>query len=102
MFSIVIQEATLKYICPMSGQISAQQSPYVVGGTVSGRVTCADTNTPARFAEVLLKSTVPNHAGEDFMKSLEDNMQKVAAKGGEPVQPLKPRTEKQKRALAGH
>ncbi len=44
-------------------------------------------NAPARFAKVLLKSTVPNHAGEDFMKSLEDNMQKAAAKSGERYRP---------------
>jgi hypothetical protein len=112
LFRLSFQEVTLKYVCrpivilalafiwSSSGQISAQQSPYVVGGTVSGRVTCADTNAPARFAKVLLKSTVPNHTGEDLMKSLEDNMQKAAAKSGEPVQPVKPRTEEQKRASA--
>src|ERR1700733_10053416 len=111
-FRLSFQEATLKYAChpivilalafvsSVSGQILAQQSPYVVGGSVRGFVTCADTNAPARFAKVLLKSTVPNHTGEDFMKSLEDNMQKPAAKSGEPVQPVKPRTEEQKRAMA--
>jgi hypothetical protein len=111
-FRLSFQEATLKYAChpivilalafvsSVSGQILAQQSPYVVGGSVSGFVTCADTNAPARFAKVLLKSTVPNHTGEDFMKSLEDNMQKAAAKSGESVPPVKPRTEEQKRAMA--
>jgi hypothetical protein len=77
-----------------------QQTPYVTGGTVSGRVICADTNAPARFAKVLLKSTAPSHAGEEFMKSIEDSVQKSAAKnGGTPPAP-KPQTEEQKKAIA--
>jgi hypothetical protein len=78
----------------------AQQTPYVTGGTVSGRVICADTNAPARFAKVLLKSTAPSHAGEEFMKSIEDSVRKSAAKnGGTPPAP-KAQTEEQKKAMA--
>ena len=80
-------------------QAVAQQSPAVVGSTVTGHVICADTNTPARFAKVLLKSTVPNHTGEDFMKSMQDTMQKAAAKSGNATPP-KPMTDEQKRSLA--
>jgi hypothetical protein len=90
----------LAFVLFFSVLISAQQSPYVVGSTVTGRVTCSDTNAPARFAKVLLKSTVPNHVGEDFMKSLEDNMQKAAAKSGQPAPPVKPPSEEGKRSLA--
>ncbi len=81
-------------------QAVAQQSPAVVGSTVSGHVVCADTNTPARFAKVLLKSTAGDHAGEDFMKSIEANMEKAMAKSGGSSAPVKPQTEEQKRALA--
>jgi hypothetical protein len=82
------------------GRAAAQQSPAVVGSTVTGHVLCADTNSPARFAKVLLKSTVPSHAGEDFMKSMQDTMLKAAAKSGETATPAKPMTDEQKRALA--
>jgi hypothetical protein len=58
----------------------AQQTPYVVGSTVTGRVFCADSNAPARFAKVLLKSTQGDHSGEEFMKRFTDNLQKIAAK----------------------
>ena len=61
-------------------QMSAQQSPAVVGSTLIGRVICADTNAPARFAKVLLKSTQADHTGEDFVKNMQDMMQKAAAK----------------------
>jgi hypothetical protein len=84
-------------LCPKYA--AAQQSPAVVGSAVTGHVICADTNTPARFAKVLLKSTVPNHTGEDFVKSMQDTMQKAAAKGGDATPP-KPMTDEQKRSLA--
>ena len=84
----------------LSAQTAVQQTPYVVGNTVTGHVTCADTNAPARFARVLLKSTTPDHTGEDFVKSLQDNMEKAMAKSGQPAEPVKPPTEEQKRATA--
>jgi len=49
---------------------------------------------------VLLKSTVPDHKGDDFVKNLQDNMQKIAAKSGDTAAPVKPQTEQQKRQLA--
>jgi hypothetical protein len=81
----------------LSLSLSAQQTPYVVGSTVSGHVYCNDTNGPARFARILLKSTSPSHAGEDMMKSIMDSMTKIGAKSGEPA---KPQTDEQKKALA--
>jgi len=77
---------------------SAQQSPYVVGSTVTGHVVCGDTNAPARFAKVFLKSTVPDHNEEDFMKRLEDNMQKTAPQNGQQPAPTKQLTEEQQRS----
>ena len=77
----------------------AQQSPYVTGSTVTGHVSCADTNAPARFAKVLLKSTEGDHSGEDFMKNITKNMEKIAAKNGDTA-PVKPLTEDKKQALA--
>lgn len=56
----------------------AQQTPYVTGSTVSGHVFCADTNAPARFAKVLLKSTTPSHAGQDMMQGILDSIGKAA------------------------
>jgi hypothetical protein len=78
-------------------RLPAQQTPYVVGSTVSGHVFCADTNAPARFAKVLLKSTAPSHAGDDTMKSITDSMTKASGKSGTPA---KPQTDDQKKALA--
>jgi len=79
-------------------RLPAQQTPYVVGSTVTGHVLCADTNAPARFAKVLLKSTTPGGAGADFMKTLTSTLQKAAASSSDG--PSKPQTDEQKRALA--
>jgi hypothetical protein len=78
----------------------AQQTPYVVGSNVTGTVFCADTNAPARFAKVLLKSTQGNHTGEDFVKNLQNIMGKSAAKNGQPGEPVKQPSDDQKKALA--
>jgi hypothetical protein len=66
---------------------------------VTGHVFCGDTDAPARFAKVLLKSTEPSHAGADFMKMIQGNMQKAAAKSGDAAA-VKPPNEEQKRAMA--
>ena len=42
----------------------------MAGGTVSGRVICADTNGPARFGKVLLKSVVASDEGDDLLSAL--------------------------------
>ncbi len=48
----------------------AQQSAEP-NATLSGRVICADTNGPARFAKVYLKSTTPNKSsGDDLFSAL--------------------------------
>ncbi len=83
--------------CLLAPRLPAQQTPYVVGSAVSGHVICEDTNAPARFAKVLLKSTAPSHAGEDMMKSLTDSLTKSSGKSATPP---KPQTEDQKKALA--
>ena len=78
-----------------------QATPYVVGSTISGHVFCADTNAPARFAKVLLKSAAPNHAGEDFMKNIQANIGKLTDKDDDDsATPAKPDTDVQKRAMA--
>jgi hypothetical protein len=74
---IVASSLALVGAVPSSAQ---QQTPYVVGSTVVGHVYCSDTNAPARFAKVLLKSTAPSHAGDDFIKSIESTMEKAMAK----------------------
>jgi hypothetical protein len=68
-------------------------------GTVIGHVYCADTNAPARFAKVLLKSTAPNPAGQAFMNQLQSNIEKMAAKTGSSA-PEPPDTAQQRRAKA--
>ena len=71
---------------------SCAQQPPNAGSTVTGHVFCADTNAPARFAKVLLKSAEGDHRGEEFMKRISDNMEKIAGKDGEPAPPAKPAT----------
>jgi hypothetical protein len=71
-----------------------------VGSTVTGHVFCADSNIPARFAKVVLKSTEGDHSGEDFMKRLQDNMQKAAAKSGAAAPAAQPLDEDKKKAMA--
>jgi hypothetical protein len=66
--ALPIAAITLLLAVSISLAASAQQTPSVVGSTVTGHVFCADTNTPARFAKVLLKSTERDHSGEDFLK----------------------------------
>ena len=78
---------------------NAQKSPYVTGSTVTGHVFCTDTNAPARFAKVLPKSTEGDHSGEDFIKKLTANIEKIAAQNGESA-PVKPPAEDKKQAVA--
>ncbi len=89
----------LPLILPADGA-RAQEKAAVVGSTVSGRVLCGDSNTPARFAKILLKPTTPEHPGDDFMKEVEDNVRKATAKGGKTPAPVKPQTPEQKRQRA--
>ena len=49
---------------------SAQQPPVQPGATLSGHVYCGDTNVPARFAKVMLKSTGPSAPGDDIFGAL--------------------------------
>jgi hypothetical protein len=89
----------LALVLPFSVRVQAQQTPYVVGSTVTGTVFCADTGAPARFAKVVLKPVDPSHAGEDFMKNLQENIQKMAAKDGD-AEAVPPLTNDKKKALA--
>lgn len=89
----------LAFVLSFSIRMQAQQTPYVVGSTVTGTVFCADTGAPARFAKVVLKPVEPSHAGEDFVKNLQENMQKFAAKDGD-AEAVKPLTDDKKKALA--
>jgi hypothetical protein len=50
---------------------AAKDTPPVPGGTVSGRVTFADTNGPARFAKVFLKPAKASaDSGDDLFSAL--------------------------------
>jgi hypothetical protein len=40
--------------------------------TITGMVICADTNGPARLAQVILRSTTPSNAGAEVIKGLEE------------------------------
>jgi len=68
-------------------------TPSVTGGTVSGRVICADTNAPARFGRVYLKSTHDEGWGDIFTK----RMQSTTAANGRKQPSV---TEEQKRTQA--
>jgi hypothetical protein len=96
-FPIVI---ALALVLSLSIRMPAQPTPYVVGSTVTGTVFCADTSAPARFAKVVLKSIEPSHAGEDFMKNLQENLQKMAAKDGEGSEPVGPPSDDKRKALS--
>ena len=78
-------------------QLPAQEAPSAGGSTVTGHVLCADTNAPAHFASVLLKSTAPHNGAADRLQQLEDAMKQAAASTGEPAKPL---TAEQKQVLA--
>lgn len=74
---------------------AAQQNSSVTGATITGHIVCSDTNAPARFARVLLKSTSGSSFGDAFLK----NIQKNLAKSGDP-DAAKPLTEEDKRQMA--
>jgi len=48
----------------------AQPPAATPGATLTGHVLCADTNAPARFAKVILKSTAPSGPGDDIFGAL--------------------------------
>ena len=66
-------------------------------GTVSGRVTFADTNGPARFSKVLLKSTVPADAKDDMFSEL---MSSAASRKGAPKLSAEDEAERRKQLAA--
>lgn len=49
--------------------------------TLTGHVICADTNAPARFAKVLLKSASPSQSNDDFLGILNAANKAKDAKG---------------------
>jgi hypothetical protein len=60
---------------------SGMQEGKVVTGTVSGHVICSDTNGPARFSKVFLKSVQPNAPDDDIFASLRPKDAKPKAEG---------------------
>jgi hypothetical protein len=76
----------------------AQQAAAASTSTVSGHVICSDTNRPARFGKVLLKSTQGGGFGDDFTKRLQAMAAKESAKGGKDAP--KPPTDEDKRTMA--
>jgi hypothetical protein len=61
--------ATLIYFALALPSALAQQASEPTS-TLSGRVICADTNGPARFAKVYLKSTTPNKSSDEILAEL--------------------------------
>ena len=59
---------------------SKDSTPPVPGGTVTGRVIFADTNGPARFAKVLLKSAKPSADANDDIFAALGNASKDSSK----------------------
>jgi hypothetical protein len=52
--------------------VPASSVPATVStGTIGGSVICADTNAPARLAQVVLRSTTPSDAGAEMLKGLD-------------------------------
>lgn len=81
-----------------SAATAQQQTNYVTGATINGHIYCGDTNAPARFARVILKSTTPSSFGSDFVKNLEKQMAKSSKEQGDDAP--KPLTDQQKRSMA--
>jgi hypothetical protein len=80
--------------------LPASSVPVVSTGTISGSVICADTNAPARLAQVVLRSTTPSDAGTEMLKGLDQ----LRGLGGEDSDskktPTKEQAEDQKRQAA--
>lgn len=96
--SVVILALALVLFLP--SRMQAQQASASAGSTVSGTVICVDSGAPARFAKVLLKSTQPDHTAEDMMRKIQENIQKMAAKNGQPAEPAKPLSVDKKKQMA--
>ena len=70
-FSLSSNAQVLGMAGTTQGVGAKQSTPPVPGGTVTGRVIFADTNGPARFAKVLLKSAKPSDdANDDLFAAL--------------------------------
>jgi len=64
----IVASLVLSALALHSAQAQQNAEP---NATLSGRVICADTNGPARFAKVYLKSTTPNKSsGDDLFSAL--------------------------------
>ncbi len=79
--------------------------PAAAGGTVSGRVVCADTNGPARFGKVLLKSVAASSDdGDDLFGALsklgDDGDGKAAKKPKPTLTPEEEAQQKQAKAAS--
>jgi hypothetical protein len=81
--------------------LGQQAVPVVVStGTISGSVICADTNAPARLAQVVLRSTTPSDAGAEMLKGL-DQLRGLGGEDSESKKtPTKEQAEDQKRQAA--
>ncbi len=75
-------------------------TPPAAGGVVSGRVTFADTNGPARFSKVLLKSVAPGGGTDFFSELMKDDDDDAEAKNARPKK-KKDMTPEQKEQMAG-
>jgi Carboxypeptidase regulatory-like domain len=76
---------------------SAASQSNAVTGSITGRVICADTNGPARFAKVYLKSVVPTSPDDDPFGGLLDSAAKAKA-DAKPKPKLSPEDEAQQEA----
>lgn len=91
--------ALLLALTPLA--LHAQQAAPA-GSTISGKVTCSDTNAPARFAKVLFKPVEPGN-GNPFLNNLQktmQDMQAAQAKSGALPPPSPDDAAEQKRRLA--
>jgi hypothetical protein len=93
--NVCLRLLTLPLLALLPAAFMSAQTPVVSTSTVYGRVLCADTNGPARFGRVYLKSTQGGGMGDDITHRI----QAMAAKGQGHAAP-KPLTDEHKRAQA--
>src|SRR5580658_1265954 len=83
-FVLVLSSAVFAFSClPVAAQEQpAPQAPPSPYTTVSGHITCGDTNHPARFAAVLLipEKPEPDQASDWGHVKSEEDLSKVQAK----------------------
>ena len=77
--SVLCSQDTSDGVLVQPGKLQGE-TVTVASGIVTGKILCADTNTPARFSRVFLKPVVPVKASESFLSTLNEESLKSGQK----------------------